>query len=172
MVNYIKIGKTQKAHGIKGELKLNIEDHFIEDLLEVEAIFLEINGQKVPYFVEEIQDGNILLIKIEGIENRTSAEQLMHKDLYMRREDIHISDEEIASGAMLYKFLEGFMIVDVEIGEIGVIEEVAEFPQQEMAYITFNNQTKLVPLNEVLIMEIDRDNKNVIMNLPDGLLEI
>jgi 16S rRNA processing protein RimM len=170
MSEFVKIGKTQKAHGIKGELKLNVEEHFIDDLFETEAVFLEIKGQKVPYFVEDIQEGNVIFVKLEGVGTRNEAEQLMHKDLYMRREDISLSDEIIASGGLRYKFLEGFTIFDTEDGEIAVIVEVAEFPQQEMAYISYKNKTMLVPLNEELILEIDRDQKTVLMNLPEGLL--
>ena len=40
MNELVKIGNTQKAHGIKGELKLNVEEHFIDDLLDAEAIFV------------------------------------------------------------------------------------------------------------------------------------
>jgi 16S rRNA processing protein RimM len=170
MSEFIRIGRTQKAHGIKGELKLNIEEHFIDDLFETEAVFIELKGQKVPYFVEEIQEGNMMLMKLEAVDTRNEAEQLMHKDLYMRREDITISDELINSGGMHYKYLEGFTIFDNEAGEIAVIEEVAEFPQQEMAYITYLKKTVLIPLNEELILEVDRDKKTLLMNLPEGLL--
>ncbi len=172
MEEFVKIGKTQKPHSIKGELKLSVEDIYVDDLFEVEAVFLELRGQKVPYFVEELQEGNAMIIKLEGIETRNAADELAHKDLYLRREDINLPDEVILSGGMFYKHLEGFLIVETELGEIAIIEEVAEFPQQEMAYISYNNKTLLIPLNTQLIKSIDNEAKKVLMELPEGLLDL
>jgi 16S rRNA processing protein RimM len=170
MNELIKIGNTQKAHGIKGELKLNVEEHFIDDLFDAEAVFIEIKGQKVPYFVEDIQVGNIIFIKLEGVDSRNDAENLMHKDLYMRREDITISDELIKSGGLYFKYLEGYILFDDVEGEIAVIEEVASYPQQEIAYIYYKDRTILIPLNEDLILNVDKEAKKVTMSLPDGIL--
>ena len=142
----------------------------MDDLFEVEAIFLEIKGQKVPYFIEELQEAMIL--KLEGIETRNAAEELAHKGLYLRRDDINLPDEVIESGGMRFKHLEGFIIFDEEAGEVAKIEEVAEFPQQEMAYITYNNKTLLIPMNPKLILRIDKEAKKVFMDLPEGLLDL
>ena len=170
MNELVKIGSTQKAHGIKGELKLNVEEHFMDDLFDVEAVLIEIKGQKVPYFVEDIQEGNSVFIKLEGVDTRTEAEQLMHKDLYLRREDISISDELINSGGMYFKYLEGYTVFDDVEGEIALIDEVAAFPQQEIAYVFYKNRTILIPLNDELILEVDKVQKKVLMNLPEGIL--
>ena len=172
MNEFVKVGKTQKAHGIKGELKLHVEDHFIVDLFETEALFVEIKGQKIPYFIENLQEGNALILKLEGVDTRTESEQLMHKDVYMNRDDISLSDEIIASEGLVYKFTEGFKIVDILYGEIAEIEEVVEFPQQEMAYVTFKNKTLLLPLHPNFVVEVDRENKILTMNLPEGLLDL
>jgi len=170
MNELVKIGNTQKAHGIKGELKLNVAEHFIDDLFETEAVFIEIKGQKVPYFVEDIQEGNVIFIKLEGVDSRSEAELLSQKDIFMRRSDISISDELINSGGMYYKYLEGYTLIDDVEGEIAVIEEVALFPQQEIAYVYFQNRTILIPLNEELILNVDNTAKKVFMSLPEGIL--
>ena len=172
MNEFVKVGKTQKAHGIKGELKLHVEEHFIDDLFETEALFVEIKGQKIPYFIENLQEGNALILKLEGVDTITESEQLMHKEVYINRYDISLSDEIIASEGLVYKFTEGFKIVDILYGEIAEIEEVVEFPQQEMAYVTFKNKTLLLPLHPNFVVEVDRENKILTMNLPEGLLDL
>jgi 16S rRNA processing protein RimM len=55
---------------------------------------------------------------------------------------------------------------------IGNIEEVREFPQQEMAIIIRKNSEILIPLNASLIEAIDKEANTVEMNLPEGLLEM
>ena len=42
MENLIKIGYTQKPHGLSGELKVFIEEIYEEDFMECETVFLNI----------------------------------------------------------------------------------------------------------------------------------
>jgi 16S rRNA processing protein RimM len=66
--------------------------------------------------------------------------------------------------------LEGYTLFDDVEGEIAVIEEVASYPQQEIAYIYYKDRTILIPLNEDLILNVDKEAKKVTMSLPDGIL--
>jgi 16S rRNA processing protein RimM len=70
-----------------------------------------------------------------------------------------------------YEHLAGYTLVDETLGAIGVIDEVLEMPQQEMAFLKYKNREVLVPLNEQLIRSIDEAKRQVIMDLPDGLLD-
>ena len=73
---------------------------------------------------------------------------------------------------MRYKKYVNFEIHDKILGKIGIIEEIIEYPQQEMAAIKFQEKEVLIPLNEQLILTIDAENKVIEMDLPDGLLEL
>mgnify|MGYP003841375859 CR=1 FL=1 len=48
-----------------------------------------------------------------------------------------------------------FTLVDAEIGELGKIEDVIEFPQQEMAVISHNEKEVFIPLHESLIEKLN-----------------
>jgi 16S rRNA processing protein RimM len=45
-------------------------------------------------------------------------------------------------------------------------------PQQEMAFVIHNGREVLIPLNESLIVSVDRENKTLLMDLPEGLLDM
>jgi 16S rRNA processing protein RimM len=62
--------------------------------------------------------------------------------------------------------------VDLELGELGRIIEVIEFPQQEMAVISHNKNEIFIPINENLIEKIDKEKQYIYMNLPEGILDI
>lgn len=171
MEDFIAIGKTQKPHGLKGELKLHVEEMFIEDLFEAEAVFIEIKGNKMPYFIEELQEGNSIILKLEDVNDRTAAEFVAHKEVFMRRSDISLTDREILSGGMVYKFTEGFLLVEVDAGRIGIVEEVISLPQQEMALVRYKNKLIYIPMQALFIMEIDESEKKILMDLPLGILD-
>jgi 16S rRNA processing protein RimM len=45
-------------------------------------------------------------------------------------------------------------------------------PHQEMAVVNHHNKEVLIPLNEELIINIDTTKRLIIMNLPEGLVQL
>jgi 16S rRNA processing protein RimM len=172
MEKYIQIGFVGKTHGVNGELKYNVEDEYWEDFFDAQVLFVEIAKRKTPFFVEEITTGGLALLKFEDIQSREDAIPLTNKELYMRESDLaERKPEELNLDEML-DLLTGFMVVDEEVGEVGVIKEVLEFPQQVMAVLDYQEKEILIPLNDEFIQSIDQKNKGILMNLPEGLLEL
>ena len=48
MEEYVNIGYTKKPFGITGELKVHIEEEYLEDFLQAKVFFLKMNGKPVP----------------------------------------------------------------------------------------------------------------------------
>ncbi len=167
------IGKTKKPHGIKGELKLYVEDKFEEDFYHVNIIFLNVGGSETPFFVEGIRGEAFPILKLEDVDTRSRALDFSHKEIYLRKADL-LKDEEKAPipEILFFKHLVGFEIEDENIGAIGIIDEVIEMPQQEMAVLQIKNKEVLIPLSEGLIVEILEKEKIVKMDLPEGLVEL
>ncbi|GAB4491607.1 MAG: ribosome maturation factor RimM [Saprospiraceae bacterium] len=173
---YVNIGYTKKTHGIAGELKLVIEDRFLEDFLKNERIFLDVKGAKVPYFVANVRGKGEMILKLEEVDSRESAFVLQSREVYLREQDLipeHKRELEIEEEETLeYEHVAGFLLVDKTAGEIGLIEEVLEMPQQEMAFLKYKNRVVLIPLNAQFVTSIDEKGKKVFMDLPEGLLDV
>lgn len=173
MENYILIGKTRKSYGVKGEIKLQIDEAFLEDVFNLKIVFLKINGKLIPYFVESVKVGNAILIKFEDINSPEETVTIASKDLYARAEDLTTPDEGLFRGEeMEFEKYSGYTIFDVEKGRVGVIAEVVEYPQQEMAVVDYKKKEILIPLNYDLIASIDDEKKELLLNLPEGLLDL
>lgn len=173
-MNYINIGYTQKTHGLNGELKLHVSERYIEDFLKCERIFLDMKGAKVPYFIEEVRGKGSMILKLEEVDDRDAAYSLQSKEVFLREEDI-LSDAareiELPVG-LTYGHLLGAEIIDQHTGSVGIIDEVLDMPQQEMAAVQYKGRLVLIPLNERFIKSIDTKAKKVEMDLPDGLLDM
>ncbi len=172
MDEYILVGKTKKTYGVKGAVKLQVEDKFLDDVAQATVAFLKIQGKFLPYFIEYFDFTNSLIVKFEGIDSPEKAVSVASKELYVYKKDIKKVVEELPSEKLIYAQFEGFTIHDVGLGEIGEIIEIHEFPQQEMAEVHFNNKEILIPLNKSLISSVDMENQKIIMQLPDGLLDL
>lgn len=167
-MNYIKIGSLGKTHGLKGELKFRIDEEYIDDFNEVDVLFVKIKGHYAPYFIESIRSSSI--IKFEDTNTKETANVLQHQSIFLKEEDVTIIAD--IPEELLYQHLKGFKMIDDLLGDLGEIQTVEAYPQQEMAIINYNNNEVLIPLNEFIISKIDIDNQTVLVNLPEGLLEI
>lgn len=173
MDTFINIGFTKKPHGLKGEIKLQIDDKYVEDLLETDVVILTIQGKEIPFFIEDIRIGNNIIGKFEEVDTLEDAQKISSKVLSLREKDIlpdelRTFDEE--EGLQFEKCV-GYMIVNGE-EEVGIIDEVQEFPQQEMAILTYDGRDVLIPLHPAFIVKQDDELKKIFMNLPEGLLEL
>ena len=172
---YINIGHTRKTHGVNGEMKVAIEDRYLEDFLKNERIFIDIRGVKVPYFVASVRGKGDMILLLEEVISKEAAFALQSREIHLRETDLipdHQRELEIEPEEELeYAHLVGFQLMDKTLGEIGSIREVLDMPQQEMAFLDYQGREVLVPLNIQLIVSIDQKSRTVHMDLPDGLLE-
>ena len=56
--------------------------------------------------------------------------------------------------------------------DLGEIIEVIEQPHQVLCTIMYNGKEALIPVHEANLVKLDKKNKKVYVELPDGLLEI
>lgn len=174
MDNYIQIGFTKKAYGVKGELKMKIEEQYVEDFFKCKILFISIGGKKVPFFIEDVRIGNAVIAKFEDINSPEDAIPITSKEVYLREKDIIPEAERVleVKETLLFKKYEGFTIEEIEKGIVGKIEEILEFPHQEMALVKYKGKDLLIPMNEQLIETVIEASKRLTMKLPDGLLDL
>ena len=48
-MEFIEVGFTKKAHSLTGELKVNIEPRYLEDVLKADVVFIETKGTRLPH---------------------------------------------------------------------------------------------------------------------------
>lgn len=171
-MDYVEIGRFRKPHGLNGEIKGDIDERFWDDVAEIDAFFVEIKGEKTPYFIEYLRGKGTLIFKFEDIDTKEDASLFTSKNLYLRREDITLSEEEINDTGLEFSFLEGYELYLEESGKVGFIQYVDEYPQQEMATVQQGEKEILVPLRAAWIISVDKEQKRVVMDLPEGLLDI
>ena len=158
-----RIGRLGKAHGIKGEITMQVEDDIFVRT-EAEYLVLELDNIMVPFFIEEyyFKSDTTALIKFEGIDTLERAKEFANVDVYFPRsiKDNATSDQDILS----YPMLVGFQVND--IGKIAYIDQQTENRMFELEDGT------LIPASEELIEDIDVANKQIKMTIPEGLLDI
>ncbi len=169
MAAYLKLGKILSAHGLTGELLLEHTLGKASSLKKIEVLFIEdYKKALLPYFVTSSRKktADAVFISLEGINTRERAQQLVSRAVWIPEELYHQLASKNAPANLL-----GYQIVEND-KEIGLITEVIEQPQQLVCKVFIQEQEVLIPLHEDTLLSIDHAAKKVIVQLPDGLLDI
>ena len=169
MTDYFSVGKIVASHGLTGEVVLQHALGKKTDLKGLQTIFIEERKDSfLPYFVESTTAKNQeeVYIKLEGFNTKESARRLNQKEVWLLKADF---DKYAAKSSPIS--LLGYMMIN-EGEEIGEITEVIEQPMQVLCKIIYKGNEALIPIHEESLEKIDKKNKRVYVDLPEGLLEI
>jgi 16S rRNA processing protein RimM len=169
MTEYFNIGKFVGTFGLKGELVLKHTLGKKTSLKGLTAFFIEEKKESfIPWFVEstKIKNEEEIYIKLEGIATKEQANRLTQKQVWLPEADF----KKFSSKSSPISFL-GYDIVEND-KILGKILEVIEQPHQVLCRIDLNGKEAFIPLHEDTIVRIDKKKGQVVVELPEGLLEI
>lgn len=172
MDNFVQIGYTGKPHGVEGRLKIVIHERYERDALQANVFFIEWKGGHVPFFVEDLSVGNAWIIKLEDVNSPENAGALSGKGVFLRQEDLLPVEAPDPDAALDFAIFIGFEIVDVNRGPVGQIKDVYDLGRQSLAGVEYEGREVLIPLHMELIHAVHEDVRELVMELPSGLLEL
>ena len=151
-----KIGVIGKAHGVKGELSIQIDDD-IFDRVDAEYLVLKLDGIFVPFFMEEyrFKSDSVALVKFEGVDTQERARELAEQD---------------ESAELSYSALVGYTLIDDNSGKpVGTIAYVDE---QTINIMFELEDGRLIPASEELIVDVDQQARTITLDIPEGILDL
>jgi 16S rRNA processing protein RimM len=169
MTEYFKIGKLVAVHGLTGELLLKHELGKKTSLKGLQAIFVEEKKNSfLPWFIEsaKIKSEEEIYIKLEGINSREAAIRLTQKEIWVPEIDFKKFASKSAPASLL-----GYIIINKN-ERLGEILELIEQPHQLLCRLEIKGKEVLIPLHDKTLQKVDHKKKEVLVELPDGLLEI
>lgn len=169
--NCQKIGYFQKPHGVYGSLVLQFNEGLEEWVEETPIFLVESEGILVPWFVIEdgvrITSSKTALVDLEWIEDEPAAKKLCGKSVWIEKME---GDEEFqeAEGSQWI----GFSVSDIKAGYLGIVTEVNDYAGNVVLSLESPETSLLVPFHPNLLLNMDPEEKTMILSLPDGFSDI
>ncbi len=164
------LGKIVKKYSFKGELlvKLDTDDPII--YTKMESVFIDKNKNLIPFFIERssLHKSTLLRVKFEDIDSEEDADKLLKSELYLPLEFL----PQLTGNKFYYHEIFGFEAEDLSFGLIGIIEGVNDSTNQAILEIDRNGSEILIPLIDDFIKSVDREQKKIILEVPEGLIDI
>ena len=165
---FIPVGQLLKTVGTTGEIKMQLQDEFYEDLNRCGYFFIKKRGNYIPFFIQYFKDSAGLIIKIEEIDTPEAGAGLVLETMYLRQPDIQSVE---GSSTAEKSQLDGYDVYNFG-QKIGSITSVQQLQYQLLANVDYDGKEIMLPLHDALISHIDQSHRRIYMELPDGILEL
>jgi 16S rRNA processing protein RimM len=169
--DFIVVARITKTQGRIGEVAAEIMTDFPERFAELDEVIVRLPDGKQQSFTlsDSWLHKDRVILKFDGIDSITAAEGLIGGTVLISSDELI----ELPEDSFFDFELEGCEVVDRSNRRIGVVREVVRTGGTELlSVIDDAGSEKLIPFAESICVEVDADAKRIVIEPPEGLLEL
>jgi 16S rRNA processing protein RimM len=162
------IGRIGRPHGLRGEVTVDVRTDDPDDRFAPGTVLATDPAAAGPLVVEQARwHSGTLLVRFEGSDDRTTAEELRGTVLVIDSQDLPPTGdpEEFRDHELL-----GLTVVTVEGTEVGVLREIRHSGQDLLVVECPGGDEVLVPFVTAIVPKVDVAGGRIVINPPPGLL--
>jgi len=167
------VGRIARAHGIKGQVIVNPDTDFPDERFRPGATLFTKRGAApgnvvaITLTTARLQNGRPV-IGIEGVETMNDAEQLAGLELRVPAEEL----AALPAGTFYHHDLVGCRVVTTGGVDVGAVEKVEGTLAGSRLVVAGAKGEILIPLATDICRTIDVAGKRIVIEPPDGLLDL
>ena len=164
------LGKIAKKFSFKGEVLIYLDTDEPELYEDMESVFVDFNKNLIPFFIvsSNPHKNDFLRVKFEDVDDEAAADEIIGREVYLPISML----PKLEGNKFYFHEVIGFDIEDKRLGVFGKIVSVNDSSAQPLFEVVNGTVEILVPMIDQFLVKIDRENKKVIMDLPEGLVEM
>lgn len=164
------LGKIAKKFSFKGEVLVYLDTDEPELYENLESMFVECGKHLVPFFIENssLHKNDFLRVRFEDVKNEEEADALLGNHVYLPLKML----PKLTGNKFYFHEVIGFEVEDKRLGIVGEIQSINDSSAQPLFEVLNDGVEILIPMIDHFLVKIDRENKKVIMDLPEGLIEM
>jgi 16S rRNA processing protein RimM len=160
------VGRIGRAHGVLGEATIDVQTDDPDLRFKVGSKLTLDSGQELKIKSSRWHN-QILLLGFEGVDDRNQIEALRDQ-LISSQVDL----SALAPGEYHYQQLIGCQVYLQNNDLVGQVSEVVKLPGQDLLSVDKNGSQVLIPMVKQIIISIDVLTKKIVVNPPEGLLDV
>ncbi|WP_445757580.1 ribosome maturation factor RimM [Polaribacter sp.] len=164
------LGRIVRKHSFKGEVVIKLDTDEPELYQEMESVYVDFGNNLVPFFIEKssLHKGNQLRVRFEDVNSEADADAILKSDIYLPLTLL----PKLSGDQFYFHEIIGFKVVDRNFGEVGIIVKINETAAQPLFEIDREGTVILIPMVDEFIKKVDRENKKIEVQTPEGLIEL
>ena len=166
----IIIARAVRTRGLKGELVADLLTDFPERFDHVSRLFAKTpTGERTTVQLEDhwFQKDRIVL-KFAGYDSIEAASALVGCEFAVpEAERVTLDDDQYYDWE-----LEGCHVETVAGQQVGAVKSVMRTGGVDLLVVENQEKQSLIPMVSSILIEIDKNEKSIVINPPEGLLEL
>ncbi len=164
------LGKIAKKFSFKGEVLAYLDTDQPELYQNMESMFVDLNNNLIPFFIEQssMHKNDFLRIKFEDVDTEDAADELIGAPIYLPLKML----PKLEGNKFYFHEVIGFNVEDKRLGIVGRIVSINDTAAQPLFEVLYGETEILIPMIDQFLIEVDRKNKRIVMDLPEGLIEM
>ncbi len=164
------LGKIVKKHSFKGEVIIKLDTDEPELYRNMESVFVDLGGNLVPFFIEKssLSKGTMLRVKFEDVNSEDEADMMIRSGIYLPLNLL----PKLEGNKFYFHEVIGFKVIDANYGEVGIVININDTTAQPLFEIERDDKEIFIPLIDDFIKKIDRENKEIQVETPEGLIDL
>ncbi len=164
------LGKIVRKYSFKGELLIKLDTDEPELYSQLDSVFIMVRNNLIPFFIEssQLHKSDLLRVKFEDVNTEEDADALIKSKLYLPLEFL----PKLEGNKFYFHEVIGFTVEDINFGNVGIITGINDNTAQALFEINRNGTEILIPMNDEFIKKLDRENKTIHVETPEGLIDL
>lgn len=168
MEQLLQVGVISSTHGVRGEVKVFPTTDDLKRFKKLKKVILDTGKEQLPLEVESVKFfKQFAILKFKGIDNINDIEKYKGKSLLVDRENaVKLRKDEYFIADMI-----GIEVFTDDGKEFGILKDVLETGANDVYIIdTSEHKEVLVPAIKQCILDVDIENRKMIIHLLKGLV--
>ena len=154
------VGHVLGSQGIKGWVRVYSNTSPRENIVSYSPWLIEQDGELKTTAVQGRRQGKNVLARLEGIENRTQADDLKGCKIFIDARQL----PQLEAGDYYWSDLIGLSVETLQGDALGVIDSMMETGANDVMVLT-GERERLIPfVLEKIVRKVDLDNQRVVVD--------
>ncbi|WP_334055776.1 ribosome maturation factor RimM [Polaribacter sp. P097] len=164
------LGRIVRKYSFKGEVVIKLDTDEPELYKNMESVYVEFGSNLVPFFIEKssLHKGNQLRVQFEDVYSEEEADSILKCGIYLPLDLL----PKLSGDKFYFHEVIGFKVMDANYGEVGSIVHINDKAAQPLFEIDSNGKEVFIPMIDDFIKKVDRANKTIEVETPEGLIEL
>jgi 16S rRNA processing protein RimM len=167
---YLTIGRVRSAHGVRGEVRVEVLTDFPELRFRpgAELFVGPEQGERRPGRIAGVRGhGGSLLVRLDGVGDRDAALGLAGQSLWIRTS----SAQRLPADSYYEHELVGLDVVTSDGTEIGRVTALMETGATDVIVVRGAGAVRLLPLTKEVVRVVDLESRRIQIEVLPGLLD-
>jgi 16S rRNA processing protein RimM len=166
--DFTAVGEIIKAHGIRGEVKVIPLTDNPKRFERIRRVFFRRAAEWQELYIQGYRMiKELVLIKFDGINDLTAAEDLGRGLIYIPREERPVPP----AGRYYHDQILGLKVLTVTGEFLGAVDQIFQTGANDVYSVKLQARQVLIPALKSVVRRIDLEQGKMLVELPAGLVE-